>query len=113
MSVSLHLHATRHSHDRLCLNRSAQRLINLELLSSLSLDFACLVVVNGNGGGETTFCWNHDLGCVGLQRGSGHVQDEIFVPECDDGAVPLVRMELFRAAGDGHCMLPSFFWRSM
>ena len=78
---------------------SAQRLINLgTAVQSLSLDFACLVVVNGNGSGETAVCWNHDLGCVCLQRGSGHVPDEISVPGCDgEGVVPLVRVGLFQS----------------
>ena len=37
------------------------------------------VVVNWNDSGVTTVCWNHDLGCVCLQRASGHVLDEISV----------------------------------
>ena len=66
------------------------------MLSDVSLDFACFVVVLGNGSDETTVCWSHDMRCAHLQRASGLVLDEIPVPECkDDGAVTLVRERLF------------------
>ena len=66
---------------RVCLTLKV--LINLECCL-ICLDFACHVVVLGNGSGETTVCWNHDECCVHLQRVSGHVLDEIPVPRCND-----------------------------
>ena len=47
------------------------------MLSDLSLDFAFLVVIVGNGSGETTVCWNHDKCCAHLQRVSDLVLDKI------------------------------------
>ena len=55
-----------------------------DAVQSPSLDFACLVVVNGNDRDGTTVCWNHDLSCVCLQRARNHVLDGISVPGCND-----------------------------
>ena len=53
-------------------------------VQSLSLDFACPVVVNSNDIGETTVFWDHDESCVYLQRASNHVLNGISVPGCND-----------------------------